>query len=998
MEAPGECGSWPDGGLEMMRIARMLCAVAAVLAVVHADAGPTNASPQKAITRLLNSRATGSVRGARQAAEEMAAEAKAGHLVQAYALAVVSRLPSPPPAARLDETTCKQYLDGCRDKLRLQADKKLKPNPMAMFLLSLECGDRDLLRRAAEGGNVQAMNAWGVCLVAHAAGETGTNDILKAYGYFKSAADRDDANGLYNLGMCQLRGLGTPQDDRAAFDSFRRAAEKGHPEAMNCLGLFYREGRVVEKDLERSVEWFEKSVDHGNAFGQFCLARALLKGEGAAKDEARAAELTAKAMDGEGLEAFEANGLALWRPCGVKDGLAEDIRHCWAARMVPSVAVLLADAGPTNAVARLLNARASGSTRDFVQAAEDLSAELKAAKEEPFQAFCAYVLALASRMSPPPPAARFGEATRAKYLDGYHEALRRFVDETKNPLGMYLLSLENDDLDLLRRAAEGGNVQAMNAWGVHLVVHAAGETGTNDLSKACGCFRAAAEKDDANGLYNLGMCQLRGLGTPKNDLAAFDSCRRAAEKGHPEAMTGLGLLCREGRVVGRDVKASVAWFEKSASHGNAFGQFNLARALQTGTGAAKDEARAAALLEKAAAGEGLEAFEANGLAPWQGKGVKEGPAAAFRQFRADRMLPTITDMLAHVDQTNAIMRLLDSRASGSVRGFMQAAEDVATEANAAKEESIRSLYAYVLAIISRMPSPPPAARLDEATRAKYLNGCRETIKMLADKKNDPMALYLLSLESNDHDLLRRAADAGNVQAMNAWGTYLITRVAPAATDTNEVNRILGKAYGYFETAAEKGDANGCYNLGMCHLRGFGTPLDDKSAVKYFYRAAEKDHPEAINDLGLFFREGRVVEKNLEESVRRFEKSAGYDNAFGQYNLALALQSGEGVAQDEARAAELLFRAAEGDCVEAVDAYGLALLNGRGVTEDPEAAFDYFLRAAGQGYPPAMENLSTCYRLGKGVKADERRSLEWKIRSRAARGDRNAQAWLQQNAR
>ena len=84
-------------------------------------------------------------------------------------------------------------------------------------------------------------------------------------------------------------------------------------------------------------------------------------------------------------------------------------------------------------------------------------------------------------------------------------------------------------------------------------------------------------------------------------------------------------------------------------------------------------------------------------------------------------------------------------------------------------------------------------------------------------------------------------------------------------------------------------------------------------------------------------------------------------------------------------------------MEAIDAYGVALWKGRGVREDPEAAFRQFLRAAEAGYPPAMENLSTCYQLGKGVKADERRSLEWKIRSRAARGDRNAQAWLQQNA-
>ena len=59
---------------------------------------------------------------------------------------------------------------------------------------------------------------------------------------------------------------------------------------------------------------------------------------------------------------------------------------------------------------------------------------------------------------------------------------------------------------------------------------------------------------------------------------------------------------------------------------------------------------------------------------------------------------------------------------------------------------------------------------------------------------------------------------------------------------------------------------------------------------------------------------------------------------------------------------------------------------------------HFLRAAEAGYPPAMENLSTCYRYGKGVKPDERQSMEWKIRSRAARGDRNAQAWLQKNAK
>ena len=331
---------------------------------------------------------------------------------------------------------------------------------------------------------------------------------------------------------------------------------------------------------------------------------------------------------------------------------------------------------------------------------------------------------------------------------------------------------------------------------------------------------------------------------------------------------------------------------------------------------------------------------------------------------------------ANADPADAIMRLLNSQSSGSLRAFEQAAEEVAEQARLG-----RPVYAYVLALVSQQPSPPPAARLDEATRTKYLDGCREKIKYLAEKKNNSMAWYLLALEKQDRGLLRRAADAGNVQAMNAWGNYLIARAVGGTSDTNEVNRILGVAYDYFKAAASQGDANGLCNLGMCSLRGLGTPQDDQTAFNNFRAAAEKGHPEAINNIGSFFREGRVVEKDLEMATKWFEKSASYDNPYGQFNLALALQRGEGVEQDDVRAAALLSKAAAGGCVEAVDAYGVALWKGRGVPKNQKAAFQYFLRAAEAGYPPAMENLSTCYQYGMGVEADERKSLEWKFRAR-----------------
>jgi len=354
-------------------------------------------------------------------------------------------------------------------------------------------------------------------------------------------------------------------------------------------------------------------------------------------------------------------------------------------------------------------------------------------------------------------------------------------------------------------------------------------------------------------------------------------------------------------------------------------------------------------------------------------------------------LTLLAGMVASADPANAIMRLLNSRASGSRTGYAAAAEEVA---EMAKKGS--PAYGFVLAVISRDPDAPPAARLDEATREKYFNDSRDKIKHLALENNNSMAWYLLSLEKNDTNLLHRAADAGNIQAQNAWGAFILTRVLSDSVNSNEQRRVMGLAHDYFKAAAAQGDANGLYNLGTCHARGYGTPQDDQSAFNCFRAAAEKDHPEAINNIGWFFREGRVVEKDLEMAAKWFAKSAACENPYGQFNYGLALLRGEGVEKDVRKAAELFRVAGENGCVEALDAYGMALLRGEGVRENHRKAFQQFMRAAGQGYPLAMDHIANCYSHGNGVPADENLATKWKIRARAARGDRNAQAWLRQN--
>ena len=347
---------------------------------------------------------------------------------------------------------------------------------------------------------------------------------------------------------------------------------------------------------------------------------------------------------------------------------------------------------------------------------------------------------------------------------------------------------------------------------------------------------------------------------------------------------------------------------------------------------------------------------------------------------------------AAANSADAVIQLLNSRAAGSYRVYSEAAETVAKEAAAG-----RPLHQFVLAVVSTDPAAPEAAQIPADTRARYLEQSRDKIRALAEKRGNSFAWYLLALETNDPKLFKRAAEGGNVQAMNAWGTYSLTQaLSDSALDPEERDRIVRRAFGYFKDAADQKDANGMYNLGMCYQNGYGVEPDADRAFDCFRAAAELGHPEAINNIGAFYRDGVVVERDVAIATKWFARSAAMRNAYGELNYALALQRGEGVAQDFKRAADLLRDAAARGNPEAMNAYGMTCFLGEGVAQSDEEALNWFRRAAEQGNALAMENIAACYDQGRGVKKNVAMGTVWKIRARAARGDRHAAAWLRQN--
>lgn len=302
-----------------MKKARLawLLAVAAFAALVQAE--PTSSD---AIIQLLNSRAAGSPRGYAEAAGVVARDAAEGKLLQRFVVGVVSRDFDAPDELKVSPEVRNRYLDETRERIMTLAEQK--NNPLAWYLLSLEKNDVKFLQRAADGGNPQALNAWGTRLLTKAVYARGvaTNDVDKlmarSYKCFETAAGQDDANGLYNLGMCKLKGYGCEIDKDEAYECFMAAAKKGHPEAINNIGGFYRDGIVVAENPGAATIWFKKSADLGNAYGQLNYALALQRGEGVAQDEALAARLLEKSARQKCVEAIDAYGMCLYHGRGVE--------------------------------------------------------------------------------------------------------------------------------------------------------------------------------------------------------------------------------------------------------------------------------------------------------------------------------------------------------------------------------------------------------------------------------------------------------------------------------------------------------------------------------------------------------------------------------------------------------------------------------------------------------------------------------------------------------
>ena len=111
-------------------------------------------------------------------------------------------------------------------------------------------------------------------------------------------------------------------------------------------------------------------------------------------------------------------------------------------------------------------------------------------------------------------------------------------------------------------------------------------------------------------------------------------------------------------------------------------------------------------------------------------------------------------------------------------------------------------------------------------------------------------------------------------------------------------------------AAESGDADAQFDLGLMYNNGQGVPKDYAEAVKWFRLAADQGFAKGQNGLGLMYNIGQGVPKDYAEAVKWYRLAAEQGNDFAQYALGNAYRYGDGVEQDFAEAVKWWQLAAE----------------------------------------------------------------------------------------
>ena len=174
---------------------------------------------------------------------------------------------------------------------------------------------------------------------------------------------------------------------------------------------------------------------------------------------------------------------------------------------------------------------------------------------------------------------------------------------------------------------------------------------------------------------------------------------------------------------------------------------------------------------------------------------------------------------------------------------------------------------------------------------------------------------------------------------------------PASEPGNpaEINPLLGIAEQWMSaqqtpslnadrTAADAGDAQAQFRLGLAYHLGRGVPMNDAEAVGWWRKSATLGFAPAQTNLGIAWALGQGVQRDDAKAVKWWERAALSGEKNAQMLLGIGYETGRyGLSQDYAQATQWYSRAANQGSAQAQANLGGMILRGQGVPKDEDAA-------------------------------------------------------------
>lgn len=567
----------------------------------------------------------------------------------------------------------------------------------------------------------------------------------------------------------------------------------------------------------------------------------------------------------------------------------------------------------------------------------------------------------------------------------------------------------------LLRAAEAGDAGAQYETGNCCMQ---GRGTAKNSAKAVEWFRASAGQGCAQGQRAYGECWYNGQGLMADQAEGLKWIIKAAEQGDAEAQYDMGCVNfeRDHETIEHEYSHAFEWFSKAAEQGHAKAQNSLGLCYESGRGVKRDYSLAVKWYASAAKQGSNQAHYNLGMCYYQGKGVPTDYSEAIRLLRvaAESGLPKAQSSLGvcyyygHgvAKDYNIALELIRKAAE---QGEAEAQNNLGRayfEGHALEKDYEEAVFWF------------RKAGEQGLSAAQYNLGVCYTEGYGCKTDTDEAYSWLLKAANRGHaDAQYRIGAAEWKSGNRAWAIQWYQQAA--AKGQNEALKTLNKLgidfkkdwslYEKLQSAAEQGDAEAQYRLGMCYLEGRGIPKQSVRAREWFYEAARQGHAEAQYELGRnkSTREDKIfwymaAVRQDHEKAKAALKSFGYDyeKALSDLNaVRMAAEQGDPIAQyqlgrhylneenrllNDGKAAKWFLAAAKQGNAEAQYALSECYAQGRGVARNKEQSHFWFQKAAKSGHPEAKKKIQ---------KEENKRTQYEKIRKEAEQGDAISQFYL-----